>query len=74
MGCGCGEGEVREMEKPKVLGWSLKRRVRIVDFPLPEGPEITIGRWDWVAASCRMVRNAIKWIVQAKVPVGAIVA
>jgi len=56
------------------LGWSLKRRVRIVDFPLPEGPEITIGRWDWVAASCRMVRKAINWAVPGKVPVGAIVA
>ena len=35
---------IRETEKPKVSGWSLKRRVRIVDLPEPEGPDITIGR------------------------------
>ncbi len=30
-------------------GWSLNRRVRIVDLPEPEGPDITIGRWVWSA-------------------------
>ena len=40
---------VRETEKPKVSGWSLKRRVRIVDLPEPEGPDITIGRRVWGA-------------------------
>lgn len=37
-------GDVRETEKPKLLGRSLKRRLRMVDFPEPEGPDITIGR------------------------------
>ena len=32
-------------------GWSLNRRVRIVDLPEPEGPDITIGRRVWSAAS-----------------------
>ena len=41
--------DVRETEKPKVSGWSLNRRVRIVDLPEPEGPDITIGRRVWVA-------------------------
>ena len=31
----------------------MKRRLRIVDFPEPEGPEITIGRWVCVAAANR---------------------
>lgn len=44
-----GGGDVRETEKPKVSGWSLKRRVRIVDLPVPEGPDITIGRRGWSA-------------------------
>ena len=43
---------VRETEKPKVFGWSAKRRLRMVDLPEPEGPEITMGRWIWVA-ECR---------------------
>lgn len=43
--------DVRETEKPKVSGWSLKRRVRIVDLPVPEGPDITIGRRGWDAGS-----------------------
>lgn len=37
------------MENPNVSGWAAKRRFRIVDFPEPEGPEITIGRCSWVA-------------------------
>lgn len=45
--------DVRETEKPKVSGWSLKRRVRIVDLPEPEGPEITIGRRVWGAGFVR---------------------
>lgn len=43
------QADVRETEKPKVSGWSAKRRLRIVDLPEPEGPEITIGRCSWVA-------------------------
>lgn len=35
---------LRETEKPKVEGWVAKRRLRMVDFPAPEGPEMTIGR------------------------------
>lgn len=26
-------------------GWASKRRFSIVDFPEPDGPVITIGRW-----------------------------
>ena len=33
-----------DTEKPKVLGCAAKRRFRIVDLPVPLGPEITIGR------------------------------
>lgn len=29
------------MLKPNVLGYSLKRRFNKVDFPEPEGPEMT---------------------------------
>jgi hypothetical protein len=32
------------MEKPKSFGWALKRRLRRVDLPVPEGPETTMGR------------------------------
>ena len=39
----------RETEKPKVSGCAAKRRLRIVDFPEPEGPDITIGRCVCVA-------------------------
>ena len=39
----------RDIEKPNVSGWSANRRLRIVDFPEPDGPDITIGRWSWVA-------------------------
>ena len=42
-------GGLRETEKPKVSGWSLNRRVRMVDLPVPEGPDITIGRRGWGA-------------------------
>ncbi len=38
-----------------MCGWSAKRRLRIVDFPEPEGPDITIGRWSWVATDGRLV-------------------
>lgn len=53
-------GTVRETEKPKVSGWSAKRRLRTVDLPEPEGPEITMGRcvlmaeWRWVISRCLM--------------------
>lgn len=43
---------VRETEKPNVSGCPLNRRVRIVDLPEPEGPDITIGRWvPWTTGS-----------------------
>lgn len=35
---------IRETEKPKVSGCEAKRRLRIVDLPEPEGPDMTIGR------------------------------
>jgi hypothetical protein len=31
------------MENPKVLGCEAKRRVRRVDLPVPEGPQMTRG-------------------------------
>ena len=44
IGLEAGNGLIRETEKPKVSGWSIKRRLSIVDLPDPEGPDITIGR------------------------------
>lgn len=38
-------GNERETENPNVCGYAAKSLVRIVDFPEPEGPEMTIGRW-----------------------------
>jgi hypothetical protein len=38
------DGVVRETEKPKISGYLAKSRFKRVDFPAPEGPEITIGR------------------------------
>lgn len=43
------KGNKRETENPKVEGWASKRRFSIVDFPEPDGPVITIGRWASVA-------------------------
>lgn len=43
---------VRETENPKVSGWAANKRLRIVDFPVPEGPEMTTGRWSCVAIDC----------------------
>ena len=51
--------DVRETEKPKVSGWSLNRRVRIVDLPEPEGPDITIGRRVWSAGLLEGVIDGI---------------
>lgn len=45
---GLGSNE-RETEKPKVSGCAANRRLRMVDFPEPEGPDITIGRYVCVA-------------------------
>ena len=63
--------DVRETEKPKVSGWSLKRRVRIVDLPEPEGPDITIGRRVWGAGSSEGAIEGILGVAR-EVPVGAI--
>ena len=35
----------RETENPKVEGYAAKSLLRMVDFPEPEGPDMTIGRW-----------------------------
>lgn len=35
---------IRETEKPKASGYSAKSFLSKVDLPVPEGPEITIGR------------------------------
>ena len=64
---------LRETENPNVLGWAAKRRLRMVDFPEPEGPQITIGRCFCAA------RLVSKWAhtihryraVRGKVPEGA---
>ncbi len=52
--------DVRETEKPKVSGWSAKRRLRIVVLPEPEGPDITIGRCSWVAKTQMSIRDTIR--------------
>lgn len=41
---GARKGNKRETQNSKVEGWAVKRRFRIVDFPEPDGPVITIGR------------------------------
>ena len=38
------EEVLRETEKPKRSGWSANSCLRIVDLPVPDGPEITTGR------------------------------
>lgn len=38
---------MREMENPNVSGYSANSRLRRVDFPAPDGPEMTIGRYFW---------------------------
>lgn len=32
-------------------GYAANSRLRMVDFPEPEGPEMTIGRWVGVATA-----------------------
>ena len=40
-----GQREViRETEKPNVFGWLSNNFLRRVDFPEPDGPEMTMGR------------------------------
>lgn len=39
------KGNERETENPNVEGYAAKSLLRIVDFPEPEGPDMTIGRW-----------------------------
>lgn len=39
------QGNERETENPNVEGYAAKSLLRIVDFPEPEGPDMTIGRW-----------------------------
>lgn len=34
---------LRETEKPNLSGYSAKRRLSIVDLPVPLGPEMMIG-------------------------------
>lgn len=34
-------GGLRDTEKPNFWGWLMRRRLRRVDFPAPEGPEMT---------------------------------
>lgn len=36
----------RDTEKPNLSGYSANRRLNNVDFPVPDGPEITTGRKD----------------------------
>lgn len=38
-----GWASLRETENPKVLGWAANSFLRSVDFPVPEGPEMTMG-------------------------------
>jgi hypothetical protein len=48
------ERDLRETENPNVLGWLAKSLFSKVDFPEPEGPEITIGL-GFEAARVRLV-------------------
>ena len=49
---------VWEMLKPKRSGNSSKRRFRIVLFPAPEGPLMTIGTCAWIAAEPGLLMTA----------------
>lgn len=64
------EGSVREMEKPNVSGWAAKRRLRIVDLPVPEGPEITIGRCSCVAVIRHVREKALVEGAESRVTSG----
>jgi hypothetical protein len=44
-----GARVVCDMLKPNLSGYSLKRRWRIVDLPVPLGPEMTTARRDAMA-------------------------
>lgn len=46
---GGGKRTVRDTEKPNLSGKSANRRFRSVDLPVPDGPEITMGRYFWTA-------------------------
>jgi hypothetical protein len=45
---------VREIENPSIFECFSKRRFRRVDFPVPEGPDTTMGR-----SSSRLVVHII---------------
>lgn len=62
----------RDIEKPKVSGCAANRRLRSVDFPAPEGPEITTGRLVSGGALGQLVALTIEWVRDFR-PVGAIV-
>lgn len=40
---------IRETEKPKVSGCSANNLFRMVDLPEPDGPDMTIGRFERLA-------------------------
>lgn len=70
---GARKGNRRETEKPKVEGWAAKRRFSMVDFPEPDGPVITIGRW--VSVTDPQTIHQSYYIAQLSkkdLPVGAI--
>lgn len=71
-----GGADGRETEKPKVSGWSAKRRLRMVDLPEPEGPEMTMGRCFGLAGCGLSVpgsfREAGRMAGEVEVLVGAI--
>ena len=53
--------EVRETEKPNVSGCAAKRRFRIVDLPVPDGPEITTGRGGMVVGAIVVMVLSFRW-------------
>lgn len=42
-----------------MAGWAAKRRLRRVDLPAPEGPDITIGRF----FGATVEEGSISWLV-----------
>jgi hypothetical protein len=70
-----GPRVVCEMLKPKRSGYSANRRLRRVDFPAPEGPETTMGRWSeeeegvsqrFGRVICRVLNVPVEDIVRAE--------
>ena len=53
---------IRDTEKPNLSGCSLNRRFRIVDLPVPDGPDITMGGSCWIVDE-DIVRVLMLWMI-----------